>query len=497
MLFSKQDYIKYRFLEIIPGALVWLIFFMAIVISFIRPIWAIYFIIVFDLYWFFRIIYFLIYVFISWRQFQKDIKINWLEKVKLIPNWEKIYHLVFFPTYKEGIEILKVTFENFVKINYPLDKFIIVLAGEERDKENFFKNAEIIKKKFGDKFYKFLITLHPQNLPGDLAGKGSNVAWAGEKAKEFIDQEKISYENIIVSSFDLDSCPYPQYFSCLSYKYLTHSNPTRVSYQPLILFHNNIWDAPAFARIVANGASFWLLTELVKPERLITFSSHSMSFKALVDVGFWQRDIVNEDSRIYLQAIAYYQGNYSIIPIYIPVSMDAILGKTFWRSMVGIYKQQCRWAYGAENFPFMVWYFKRNQVPFLKRIHFYWNQLEGSFFWAVAPILIFILGWMPLLIVINQQGIEIAVTQTAPNILEIIMNISMVGLFTISILSTIILPTRPQKYKKTKWLLMLLQWIFLPFVLIIFSAIPAIDAQTRLMMGRPFAYDVTEKVRKS
>ncbi|MBI4652720.1 glycosyltransferase family 2 protein [Candidatus Kuenenbacteria bacterium] len=496
MSFSKQDYIKYRFLEVIPGALTWLIFFLAIVISFIRPIWVIYFIIIFDLYWLFRILYFLVYVFISWQHFQKDIKIDWLEKVKTIPDWEKTFHLIFLPSYKEGIEIFKTTFENLVKINYPLDKFIIVLAGEERDKENFFKNAETIKKEFGDKFYKLLITLHPKDLPGDLAGKGSNIAWAGERAKEFIDQEKIPYENIIVSSFDLDSCPHPQYFSCLTYKYLTHPNPIRVSYQPLILFHNNIWDAPALARIVANGASFWLLTELVKPERLITFSSHSMSFKALVDVGFWQRDMVSEDSRIYLQAVAHYQGNYSIVPIYIPISMDAVLGQTFWQSMISIYKQQQRWAYGIENFPFMVWYFKKNQVPFLKRIHFYWNQLEGGFFWAVAPILIFILGWLPLSIA-NQHGIESAIIQTAPHILETTMNACMAGLFLISILSTIILPPRPQKYKKIKWLLMILQWALLPITLIIFSAIPAIDAQTRLMLGRPFGYDVTEKMRKS
>ncbi|MEK9129852.1 MAG: glycosyltransferase family 2 protein [Patescibacteria group bacterium] len=494
-MFSKKDYTKYRLLEIIPGALTWLMFFLIIIISFLKPIWAIYFIIVFDLYWFFRIIYFLIYVFISWRQFRTDIKIDWTKKVKTISDWEKIYHLIFLPSYKENIEMINSAFENLIKNNYPLNKFIIVLTGEERDKENFLKNAEIIEKEFRNKFYKLLITMHPQDLPGDLAGKGSNIAWAGKRIKEFIDQEKIPYENIIVSSFDIDSCAHPQYFNCLTYKYLTHPDPTHVSYQPLILFHNNVWDAPSLARIVANGSSFWLLTELVKPERLITFSSHSMSFKALVDVGFWQRDIVNEDSRIYLQAMAHYQGNYSVIPIYIPIYMDAVLGKTFWRSMVNIYKQQQRWAYGIENFPFIVWYFKKNQVPFLKRIYYYWNQLEGGFFWAVAPILIFILGWLPLSIA-NYYGIKIAMIQTAPHILGITMNSCLVGLFVLCILSTIILPPRPQRCKKTKWIMMFLQWVFLPIVLIIFSAIPAVDAQTRLMLGKHFGFNVTEKARK-
>ncbi|MEK7167060.1 MAG: glycosyltransferase family 2 protein [Patescibacteria group bacterium] len=494
-MFSKQDYIKYRFLEIIPGALIWITFFTTIIISFLKPIWAIYFIIVFDLYWFFRIIYFLFYVFVAWKRFQTDIKINWLEKVKLIHNWEKLYHLIVLPTYKESIEVIKTTFKNLSKTNYPLDKIIIILSGEEKDKENFFKNAEIIKKEFENKFYKFLITLHPYGLPGDLAGKGSNIAWAGEKAKKFIDQEKIPYENIIVSCFDIDACPHFQYFCCLTYKYLTHPNPTKVSYQPLALFHNNIWDAPAITRVVSNCTTFWLLTELVKSERLITFSSHSMSFKALVDVGFWQRDIISEDSRIYLQAMAHYQGNYSIVPMYIPISMDAVLGKTFWRSMINIYKQQRRWAYGMENFPFMVWYFKRNQVPFLKRVRFYYNQLEGGFFWATSSILIFILGWLPLFIV-NLQKSENALIQITPHILEKLMNASMIGVFILSILSAIILPSRPKKYKKNKTLLMFLQWLLLPLVLIIFSAIPAIESQTRLMLGKYLSYGVTEKARK-
>lgn len=113
----------------------------------------------------------------------------------------------------------------------------------------------------------------------------------------------------------------------------------------------------------------------------------------------------------------------------------------------------------------------------------------------MAPILIFVLGWLPLYVA-NQQGIKGALTQTAPYVLEKLMNASMIGIFVLSILSVIILPPRPQKYKKTKILLMFLQWFLLPITLIIFGAIPAIDAQTRLMLGKYLGYNVTEKARK-
>ena len=38
-----------------------------------------------------------------------------------------------------------------------------------------------------------------------------------------------------------------------------------------------------------------------------------------------------------------------------------------------------------------------------------------------------------------------------------------------------------------------LQWLALPFVGLIFSTLPALDAQTRMMAGKYLEYRVTEK----
>jgi len=359
---KPSDYTKYRLLEMIPGILTWTTFALAIGLSFVKPLWVIYFIIVYDLLWLTRVVYLQFYLIISFRRFKTAEKINWLERCSGHERWRDIFHLVMLPTYQEGIEVLRTTFESLKNINYPLDRFIVVLATEEKDQERARENAAIIQKEYGDKFFKLLVTEHPANLPGEVAGKGANSAWAGRKAKGFIDAQNIPYENIIVSSFDIDTCVHREYFGYLTNMYLTNPNPTHTSYQPVPLFNNNIWDSPALMRVVANGTTFWLMTEQLRPERLFTFSSHSMSFKALVDVDFWQSDIVTEDSRIFLQCFLEYDGNYKVTPMYIPVSMDTVSGSNLWESLKNQYKQQRRWAWGVEHFPYMLWFFSKNKI---------------------------------------------------------------------------------------------------------------------------------------
>lgn len=494
--FTPRERRQYRLLEMIPGSLVWITFIGAILFSFIKPLWVIYFIIIFDLYWLFRVIYFVFYVFLAWQRYRHAIKIDWLKKVKDVKDWQKIYHLVILPTCGEPIEVLRTTFLSLKNNAYPLDKFIIVLAGEERMKDIFEKNVEIIKKEFSGVFFKLLFTSHPDGLVGEIKGKGPNANYAGYKAKEVIDRCNIPYEDILVSYFDCDTCVHPEYFACAAHAYLTHDNPFQTCYQPIVNYNNNIWDAPAAMRVTAFATIFWLMTELLKPERLFTFSSHSMGFKPLVDVGFWQKDIVTDDSRIFLQAFVHYDGDFTVTPVYVPVSMDTVLAKTYWRSFVNLYKQQRRWAWGVEHFPYMIWHFLKNRrIPLAKKIKYTWNLGEGMYSWATAPILIFILGKLPLTVA-PEAVKKIVIVQNAPLILEWLMTLAMVGVFVSAIFSMLIMPPRPKAQGKYKYLVMILQWALLPITLIVFGSIPAIEAQTRLMLGKYLGFWVTEKARK-
>jgi len=491
-----KDKTKIRIYEIIPGLLLWTALIGSIVLSFIKPLWVIYFIIVFDLYWLTKVIYFVFYMIHSVRKYKNDIKINWLEKTKSLKNWQRIHHIVFLPTAGESLDVLRGTLNSLLKSDYPKDKMMVVLAGEGRMKDDFLPKADVIKHEYSDKFYKLLITVHPDGLPDEIKGKGANAHYAGHKAKEMIDELDIPYKDIIVSYFDSDTCVHERYFSCLTYKYLTHPNPLKTSYQPVALYNNNIWESTPIMRVAAFGTTFWLLTELARPERLFTFSSHSMSWQALVDVGFWQKDIVTDDSRIFLQCFIHYNGDYTVTPMYVPVSMDTVMAKGFWRSLKNLYKQQRRWAWGVEHFPHMVFHFSKNKlIPFKKKIKYLWNLTEGMFSWATAPLFILILGRLPLWVVKGQESTSVVI-QNTPFVLEWLMALAMAGIFMSAVFNYLLLSSRPKNVGSYHSLVMFAQWILLPVTLIIFGSIPAVEAQTRLMIGKHLGFWVTEKARK-
>ena len=487
-----------RISEIFPAFLIWATFVIVLLLSLIKPIWAIYFILVFSVYWIVRLFYMMFWLLLSWFRYNRDRKKDWMAELnKLDKNYLDYYHVITYPTYKEPYEVIERSFNELLKCDFPKDKFIIALGGEDRDQENFEQIAARLQETFRGKFFKFLVTTHPA-ADGELLGKGANVHYMELNLKRVIDELAIPYEKIIVSCFDIETLPHPQYFACLTYKFLTHPNPTHASYQPLVLYNNNIWESNPIIRVVASATTFWLLTDLSRPDRLLTFSSHSMSFQMLVDVGFHEKTIVSEDSRICLQAIDRYNGDYEVVPMFVTVSMDTVYIGKFWKSLFSQYKQMRRWAWGVEHFPWMWDHFfgvhKNTKIPVKKRLQYLWNQTEGMYSWATAPLMILIVGRLPLWLVSDSEK-TMALIQNAPITLERLMSVGMVGLIVNAIMYTFMLPPRPRESSILNYIVMIAQWAIFPFTMVVFGSIPAFESQTRLLLGGKWrlGFWVTEK----
>ncbi len=488
----------YRFLEILPGVLVWITLINIVLVSAYLPVAAAIFIILFDTYWLLRTVTLSLYMTTTFRKMRDNMKINWLEKTKEVEGWDKIYHIILFPMYKEPYELVRETFEGLVRENYPKEKMIIVLGSEERAGEEALEITERIKEEYGGKFRNFLVTRHPFNLEGEVPGKGSNQAWMVKEVKrEIIDKDNLNYEDILISIFDVDTQVYPEYFGRLTHAFFKTEDRQHASYQPIPLFNNNIFKAPVFARVVSLSTSFYQMMQQARPENLATFSSHSMPFKALVEIGFWHKNVVSEDSRIFWQCYLHYNSNWRVIPLAYPVSMDANAAPGFWHTMRNVYKQQRRWAWGSENVAYVLTNFIKNKkIKLKKKLYWTFHNLESLYSWATAPLLIFALGWLPLLLGGDEFNKSV-LSYNLPQITRNIMVLSMSGIFLSAVLGVILLPPKPEWFKPHHYFLYLIQWALLPIIMILLGSLPAIDAQTRLMLGGRFrlGYWVTPKSR--
>ena len=497
----------YRIFEILPAFLSWTTLILIVFFSWQFPAGIAIFIILFDIYWLLKTVYFSLHLRIAFNKMKENMRINWLNKlqnykIRTTKDWEHIYHLVILPMYKEPYEVVRETFTSLSKSNYPLDKFIIVLTAEEREgaKEETQNTLQKIEQEFGNKFFKFLTVTHPANLPNEIPGKGSNQAWAAKEVKnKIIDPLKIPYENILISVFDVDTQVLPEYFGILTYHFLTAENPQRSSYQPTPIFLNNIYQAPAFARVISFSSTFWHMIQQARPHRLTTFSSHSMPFKALVEIGFWQKNAVSEDSRIFWQCYLHYNGDWRVVPINYPVYMDANVAPTFSQTVINQYKQQRRWGWGCENIPYLLNGFAKNKlIPFSKKLYWGFNYTEGFHSWATNALIIFSLGWLPVLIGGTDFRFSL-LSYNLPIMTRTIMNFSMFGIISSAFLSMILLPPKPNNFRKIDYFWYIIQWILMPITIILFGSIPALEAQTRLALGGKFklGFWVTPKHRNT
>ena len=494
-LSDKKERFLYHFFEVLPGLLAWGTLVLIIILSFFLPVYVAIFIIIFDIYWLIKTIYLSLHLNQSFKRMKENMGTDWMQKLEKLP-WHDLYHLIILPRYNESYEVVKTTLEGLLNSDYPKNKMIVVLGQEERAGEQANQASKLLEEEYGQKFFKFLVTEHPANLPGELAGKGSNAAFAAEQAKNLIiDPLHLPYSKIIVSNFDIDTVVPSRFFSCLAWHYLTTPQPLRSSFQPIPLFINNIWEAPAFARVFAFSTTFWQMIQQARPEQLVTFSSQSISFQALAEVGFWQRNMVSEDSRIFWQCILHYDGDWRTVPIYYPVYMDANVAPTFWQTVKNQYKQIRRWHFGVENNPyFMFGFWKNKKITSRLKRYFNWTMTEKTHSSATNALIIFLLGWLPILAgghLFNQTVLSL----NLPYLTRNIMLLSMLGLISSAIISVTFLPPRPPQYGRFKWIWMFLQWILFPINFIFFGAIPALDAQTRLMFGKYLGFWVTPKDR--
>src|ERR1700690_248676 len=91
-IFTKYPIKTKRALEIIPGVFAWTLITFPIWGSFFIPLVLAYFILFFDVYWFYKSFSLVITAFISSQRIKKAEKNDWLKLARTLPNFEKVTH---------------------------------------------------------------------------------------------------------------------------------------------------------------------------------------------------------------------------------------------------------------------------------------------------------------------------------------------------------------------------------------------------------------------
>lgn len=490
---TGKDRRFFRFLEIVPGVAAWTTIIGIVLASMYAPFWAAYFIIAFSIYWVLKTIFLSYHVRYNWKRLKHHMEIQWQPLIARF-KYDHFYHLVIFPFYQEPREVLEGTLQGLADSKYDHKKLIVVLAAEARAGDEAKQLANDMEKKFADKFGHFLVTIHPDDVVGEIGGKGSNTHYAlHEVRKKIIDPEKIEYKNILTSIFDIDTVIYPDYFNCLVWHFMTVENPYKSAFQPVPLFTNNLWEATALSRVMAMSSTFWQMIMQERPDKAATFSSHSVSFQALYEIGYGQANVVSEDSRIFWNLLIANNGKFEVVSLSYPIAMDATTAPTMWGTIKNIYKQHRRWTYGVENWCYIMYHFAKNKsIPLKQRWSIALMQGEGYWSLVTNPIMLFILGWAPIFLG-TREFHETVLSYELPLMVRNLLIVAMLGLVVSSVIALSLTPPRPSNHSRFKYIVMAVQWIMVPFTMIFFSAIPGLDAQTRLMLGKYMGFWVTPK----
>ncbi len=512
---------KYRFFEILPGVLTWSALSLPFFLAFYRVGWAAIFMVGYLILWFVKAVALNLRAVQGWRLYEEHVETDWEEltadviqhdESKKFPQWhlnnlnriakepnginpDDIIHAVIVATYNEAKEVLIPTLDAVKNSKGDPKKIILLLAYEERGGEAAIAQNKKLIDEYQGIFMHAEAICHPEGIPGEVVGKGPNITYAGKKLEEIVNKKGIDPLHVLVTTLDSDNRPHERYFTCLNYIYSVAHDPMYLSFQPIPMFTNNIWDAPAPMRVIATGNSYWMLIQGLRQHMLRNFSAHAQPLAALIKTDYWSKRTIVEDGHQFWRSYFALNGKHEVVPIFLPIYQDAVLTDGYGRTLKAQFVQLRRWAWGSSDIAYVAKYgfMTKNKIPKMDVVFKFFRLLEGHFSWATAPLILAFGAIIPWLF--HQTDF---VANQLPQIASRIQTIAMVGILVTLYLSFKILPPKPSRYKKRRSLAMVLQWGLLPLTTIFYSSFAALYSQTRLMFGSYMdTFDVTEKAVKT
>lgn len=493
---------RYRFYEIIPGFIAWMTILFPIWGSFAVPKLVAYFVIGFLVFWLYQSFRSAILAIIGYFKIQTAKNTNWLEKFNedFRASWlhyRDIHHVIIISSYKEPVEIIEMAFTSLAsQVDIDLKKLHLVLGLEIRaGEENNQKTINYFKKKYDHTFGSLTFTLHPANLPGEIAGKHTNEAWAARYFKKnFFEnsKSKLKMENCTLTSCDVDTIFNPKYFSALTYYFASDPYRYYKFWQSPIFWHHNINSVPAFIRITGIMGNAIHIADIQAIDGLFfNYSCYSSTFKLIDSAGYWDPDMIPEDWHIFLETFFSSGGKTAVNPIFLPTVVDAPDGKSYFSALKNRYNQCVRHAWGAVDIPYAIEQSHLHpEIPWLTRALRIYKLLQTHFIWSSNWFILTLGTSLP--VILNPRFFNTAIGYNLPRISNVILTLCLLPMLVLIVLDW---KLRPPYQKTGFWNIVknILQWPFMPIATLAMSVLPGLHSHTRLMLGKRLEYKTTDK----
>jgi len=242
---------------------------------------------------------------------RQDTQIDWNAKLEEAQDAREdgfdVLHIVILPNFKEHEGMLLETLENLASSPMALDRVRVVLACEAREGPTVHEKANRLISKTEHLFADIFATYHPENVPGEVAGKSSNTQYAYRESLRHYGPilQGCDLSRVFVTVGDADTLWHPQYLSALTYSGMNMTGEQRswAIWQPPILLMRNIFSVPAMTRASGHATLIFELSALANQTFFPAFaySSYSLSLALAShpEVDGWDVDVIAEDHHMF------------------------------------------------------------------------------------------------------------------------------------------------------------------------------------------------------
>lgn len=483
----------YRLAESFVPLLTWTVITFPVWFSPFHPAIVSYFILAFTLYFMFKSVRTVYFAYISFHLMNKASRVDWLGRLIKHGGYSKVVHFFLITNYKEQSEKVEKTITRIKEQKYPKIKenVHLVLAMEEREGEEAKARSKQLTKKFAKYFAGFYTTYHRLE-EGEVIGKASNETFAAKFIDRKVKKMRIDPRKVLITICDADSLLPLKYLSYLTFEFLADEERDYHFYWAPVLLYNNFWQLSFLVRIHSILSSILRFSFLSQKEDLIQISTYTTNLWLLRQVGFWHTDIIPEDWHIWLQAFFKFGEKVRTMPIYLPVSADAVIAKGIFKTFKSRYEQEKRWAWGASDIPYAIKKsFETPQIKPLIKLRKLILLIETHLFWPTAFFVLTLSSSIPPLV--NPVFKRTVMGFLLPKLASAILTISSFLLLFVLYFDHKMREKMKVKTRLRNLPLLFVQWYFLPLVSFVFASLPALEAHTRLLLGKKIEYKVTEK----